>query len=106
MKKPWQFCGSLFDSLSRKRLDSDAFENYFFEVLMKLACSMRLGGELIAAAECNHEDFQRHKPLCPNCKEPVFLRTGGNRRRGETVYQVESYWSHFATKDPTLARAC
>lgn len=73
---------------------------------MKYASALRFGGELIDAQECDHTDFEYLKPLCPECKEPVFLRQGSDRTRNDKTFAVASYWCHFATKDPTLAQRC
>jgi len=63
---------------------------------MKYASAMKYGGELVAAVDCDYDSFKELIPLCPNCKEPVFLRTGGPREsvKGK-AYQIGPHWCHF-----------
>jgi len=63
---------------------------------MKSASAMKYGGELVDAVDCDYDSFKELIPLCPNCKEPVFLRTGGQREsvKGK-AYQIGPHWSHF-----------
>lgn len=63
---------------------------------MKIAKSLKYGGELISAEECNYESFKSLMPVCPNCSEPLFLRMGGQRtsKLGKE-YSVHSHWCHF-----------
>jgi hypothetical protein len=63
---------------------------------MKYASAMKYGGELVAAIDCDYDSFKELIPLCPNCKEPVFLRAGGQRKsvKGKD-YKVAQHWCHF-----------
>ena len=63
---------------------------------MKYASAMKYGGELVAAEDCTYDSFKELVPLCPNCKEPVYLRSGGQREsvKGK-AYQIGPHWCHF-----------
>lgn len=63
---------------------------------MKYASAMKYGGELVAAIDCDYNSFKELVPLCPNCKEPVYLRIGGHREsvKGK-AYQIAPHWCHF-----------
>lgn len=63
---------------------------------MKLAAAMKYGGELVAAEDCTYDSFKELVPLCPNCKEPVFLRIGSDRLsvKGKE-FKVGPHWCHF-----------
>jgi hypothetical protein len=63
---------------------------------MKYASAMKYGGELVAAVDCDYSSFKELVPLCPNCKEPVYLRIGGQREsvKGK-AYQIGPHWCHF-----------
>ena len=57
---------------------------------------MKYGGELVAAEDCDYDSFKELVPLCPNCKEPVFLRIGGDRLSVKgNEYKVGPHWCHF-----------
>lgn len=73
---------------------------------MKYASSIRFGGELVSAEECDYTSYKHLGLLCPECKDPVYLRAGGERVRGKTKYQVGVHFSHFNAKDPALAAQC
>lgn len=63
---------------------------------MKHAAAMKYGGELVAAEDCTYDSFKELVPLCPNCKEPVFLRIGGDRLSVKgNEYMVGPHWCHF-----------
>lgn len=63
---------------------------------MKYASAMKYGGELVDAVDCDYESFKELVPLCSNCKEPVFLRIGGQREsvKGK-AYQIGPHWCHY-----------
>lgn len=63
---------------------------------MKYAAAMKYGGELVDAIECDYNSFKQLVPLCPNCKEPVYLRASGDRvsSKGKR-YKVGAHWCHF-----------
>lgn len=74
---------------------------------MRYAALMRYGGELADAAECSHSDWKYLKPLCPNCREPILLRAGGDRVSSKgTAFKVPAHWAHYPSKDPALAAQC
>jgi hypothetical protein len=74
---------------------------------MKIASALKYGGELVEAEECDYDSFKQLIPLCPCCKEPVFLRVGGERlsKLGNT-YTVGSHWAHFQGKTPEQVANC
>ena len=41
---------------------------------MKYATSVKFGGELINAFDCDYDDYKELQLLCPECKEPVYLQ--------------------------------
>jgi hypothetical protein len=63
---------------------------------MKYASAMKYGGELVDAVDCDYESFKELVPSCPNCKETVFLRIGGQREsvKGK-AYQIGPHWCHY-----------
>ena len=74
---------------------------------MRFASAMKYGGELVDAADCDYASFKSLFPLCPCCKEPVFLRgaswsTSVKGRR----YQLSQHWSHFKGVSPEQASLC
>lgn len=74
---------------------------------MKYAKSLRYGGELIAAKDCDYKSFQKLLPLCPECSEPVHLRKGGNRTSSTgKSYEVATYWSHFKSVSAEQKASC
>lgn len=74
---------------------------------MKYAKSLAYGGELIDALECEHADFKRLVPLCPNCSNPVHLRIGGDRLSAKgTPYKIGPHFAHFAGKSAEEVAAC
>lgn len=74
---------------------------------MKFAAAMKYGGELVSATECDYDSFKQLVPLCPECKEPVYLRAGCDRisPKGKE-YKVPKHWSHFAGKSAEQIAAC
>lgn len=46
---------------------------------MKYAKSMKYGGELVSAADCNYTSYLELGLLCPECSEPVYKRAEGDR---------------------------
>jgi hypothetical protein len=74
---------------------------------MKYAASMKRGGELLNAEECDYSSFAELCPLCPECKEVVFLRKGGDRTHKKgTPYKVSSHWCHSKGRDPEHVAGC
>lgn len=62
---------------------------------MKFAKSMRYGGELINAMECDYDSYLHLGVVCPECHESLFLRAGGDRvsPKGK-AYKVGAHWCH------------
>lgn len=73
---------------------------------MKYATSIKFGGELIHAAECDYGDYKKLGLLCPECKEPVFLRAGSTYKRQEKEILINPHFAHFANSDPILVKNC
>jgi hypothetical protein len=73
---------------------------------MKYAAAMRFGGELVDAAECDYEDYKYLGLLCPECKDPVFLRAAGVRFQNNKEVKVGAHFCHFQSKDPAIALQC
>ncbi|HEY9764604.1 MAG TPA: hypothetical protein V6D07_18900 [Trichocoleus sp.] len=64
---------------------------------MEWAASLRYGGQLVRASECDYDDFKYLKPICPNplCGEAVHLKAKDSTKR-------QPYWAHFEVKDEAL----
>lgn len=73
---------------------------------MRYATSIKFGGELIHASECDYEDYKKLGLLCPECKEPVFLRSGSTYKRQEKEILINPHFAHFSHSDPTLVKIC
>jgi hypothetical protein len=74
---------------------------------MKYAAAMKYGGELVEAKDCDYDSFKELVPLCPNCKEPVFLRIGGDRTSPKgKAYQIGPHWCHFKGVSVEQAAGC
>jgi hypothetical protein len=73
---------------------------------MRYASSIRYGGELIEAEDCDYESYKSLGLLCPECRDPVFLRAEGTRQvKGKDV-KIGAHFSHFPGKDPAIVLAC
>lgn len=73
---------------------------------MKYASSIRYGGQLVEASECDYEDYKRLGLLCPECKDPVLLRGEFTRLQHGKDVKVLAHFAHFPGKDPTLVAQC
>lgn len=74
---------------------------------MELAAAMKYGGELVAAKDCTYDSFKELVPLCPECKEPVYLRVGGDRTSTKgKEYQIGPHWCHFKGTSAEQVAAC
>ena len=63
---------------------------------MKYATATKYGGDLVAAEACNYDSFELLKPLCPNCKEAVFLQKAHTSTSSKgKEFKVRAAWSHF-----------
>lgn len=74
---------------------------------MKLAASIRYGGELIRAEEAGYEDYRHMGLICPHCKDPVYLTTSHIRHlaSGDSA-NIPAQFRHFGASDPVLVRTC
>jgi len=74
---------------------------------MKLASSIRYGGQLVAAEECSYDDFLLLGLHCPECQEPVILRTAYQRQlpNGKIV-KLNAAFVHRKAIDPVTAKLC
>lgn len=73
---------------------------------MEYASAIRFGGMLVAAPDCTYEHYLNRGLLCPCCKDPVFLRAGSSRTRGDASYEVKAHFCHFPSKDAALVAEC
>jgi hypothetical protein len=74
---------------------------------MKYASAMKYGGELVAAVDCDYNSFKELVPLCPHCKEPVFLRAGGIRESAKgSLFEVGPHWCHFKGTSKEQVAGC
>lgn len=73
---------------------------------MKYASSIVRGGELVDASECDYGSYKKLGLLCPECKDPVFLKSEGMRFLGEKEVKIGAHFSHFANKNPEQAKVC
>ena len=74
---------------------------------MKYASAMKYGGELVNAIECDYDSFKQLVPLCPECKEPVYLRAGGERRSSKgKPYKIGAHWCHFKGVSDEQVASC
>lgn len=74
---------------------------------MEYAASIRYGGQLFSASDCNHGDFLNLGLICPNCKDSVFLRMAHSRltSQGKAV-AVRAQFVHRADTNPILVKQC
>lgn len=73
---------------------------------MKYASSIRYGGQLIEAIDCDYDSYKDLGLLCPECKDPVFLRANTTQFRSGKEVAIASHFAHFPGKDPALVLAC
>lgn len=75
---------------------------------MKYASSIRYGGQLISAEDADYNSYKHLGLVCPECKNPVFVRAGHTRtahKSGESIKVGQSF-AHFKAQDPTQILAC
>lgn len=65
---------------------------------MRLAASIRYGGQLIEAIDVDYDDYKRLGLICPECKSGVFLRQKSER--------ASAHFAHFKASDPALVQRC
>ncbi|MEH2385423.1 MAG: hypothetical protein V7K14_06460 [Nostoc sp.] len=64
---------------------------------MEFAKSIKFGGEIVHADECNFYSYNDLKLCCPVCSEPVFLKKGTTRK---------SHFAHFPGTDTKQVEEC
>lgn len=62
---------------------------------MKDAKSIYLGGDIVAAEDCDYESYRSLGLTCPFCNEAVFLRTAFFRKGVEKDTEVNPHFVHF-----------
>ena len=65
---------------------------------MKLAGSIRYGGQLLEATDLDYDDYKRLGLVCPECKSPVFLRKQSEKKG--------AHFAHFKVSDPSFVKDC
>lgn len=75
---------------------------------VKYAASIKYGGQLIDVLDCDHNSYKHLGLLCPECKNPVFLREGHSRTapKSKELIKVEAAFAHFKAQDPAQVLAC
>lgn len=73
---------------------------------MQFAESIRYGGQLIDAEDCDYESYHRLGLLCPECKCPVFLRAKHERLIKGQIVKVKPSFAHFKAIDPKQIAQC
>lgn len=73
---------------------------------MKLASSIRFGGQLVDAADCDYQDYKALQLLCPACKQPVFLQGDSLRNLKDKTISIPAHFKHFPFVDPALVADC
>lgn len=73
---------------------------------MKLASSIRFGGQLVDAADCGYQDYKALQLLCPACKQPVFLQGDSLRNLKDKTISIPAHFKHFPFVDPALVADC
>lgn len=73
---------------------------------MKLAESIRYGGQLIDASDCDYESYKKLGLLCPECKNPIFLRAKHERVVKNKIALVEPSFCHFKAVDAAQVLRC
>lgn len=75
---------------------------------MQLASSIRYGGLLINAADCNYDDYRKLGLTCPNCHESVFLVKEHDRfyRKTSKTTEVGAHFNHRSDKSKDAIALC
>ena len=75
---------------------------------MQFAESIRYGAQLIDAKDCDYNSYKQLGLLCPECKNPVFLRGEYVKTSSKTgvEYRVRPAFAHFRAVDPIQVLAC
>lgn len=75
---------------------------------MRYAASIRYGGQLISSDCADYNSYKHLGLVCPECKNPVFLRAEHARtapKSGEVI-KVRQSFAHFKAQDPSQILAC
>ena len=74
---------------------------------MRYAKSLRYGGDLVDAADCDWNSFKKLVPLCPICSQPVYLRKQAERSLASgKVAKIPAHWAHFKAASEEDKAAC
>jgi hypothetical protein len=75
---------------------------------MQLASSIRYGGLLVNAADCNYDDYRKLGLTCPHCHESVFLVQGHERHYQKTskTTEVTAHFNHRPDKSEDAIALC
>jgi hypothetical protein len=75
---------------------------------MQYAASIKYGGLLVNASECDYEAFRNLGLTCPHCHESVFLVPGHERHYQKTskVTEVASHFCHRPDKNKDAIALC
>ncbi|KJH70266.1 hypothetical protein [Aliterella atlantica] len=75
---------------------------------MQYASSIKYGGLLIDACDCNHTAYQNLGLVCPSCHESVFLTAGHERyyNASNKKTKVVPHFSHRPDKDKKEVERC
>ena len=73
---------------------------------MWLAKSIKYGGQLIKASECDYESYKELGLICPECNNLVFLNKGySTTNKHGTKINVPPHFNHFK-QDLEVAEKC
>jgi len=63
--------------------------------------SIYLGGNLIAAIDCDYDSSRDLGLICPFCDQPVFLVRGSEKRREKSgvTYSVAPHFNHYSASE-------
>ena len=75
---------------------------------MQYAASIKYGGLLVNASECDYEAFRNLGLTCPHCHESVFLVQGHERHYKKTskTTEVASHFCHRPDKNQDAIALC
>ncbi len=75
---------------------------------MQYAASIKYGGLLVNASECNYEAFRNLGLTCPHCHESVFLVQGHDRyyKKISKTTEVASHFNHRPDKNKDAIALC
>ena len=73
---------------------------------MKYAASIRYGGQLVDADDCDYSDYKDLQLLCPECKEPVYLQKSSIRNLVYKQTDIPAHFKHFSCTRAELVKQC